>query len=61
MWPIENQGKLTQGRGLTESVQTIHIKSIHKCSAVQEAMVKLTNGKRMCFTGQSILGGFVQI
>ena len=61
MWPIENQGKLTQGRGITESVRTIHIYSIHQCSAVKEAMVKLTNVKHMCLTGQSILGGFAQI
>ena len=47
MWPVENQGKLTQGRGITESVRTIHINSIHQCSAVKEVMVKLRNVKRM--------------
>jgi len=40
---IKSKAGLTHGRGLTDSVRMIWVRSLHKCTEVYSAVNKLTN------------------
>ena len=40
---IKSKGGLTHGRGLTDSVRIIWVRSLHKCTAVYSALNQLTD------------------
>ena len=45
MRSLKSRGGLTRGRGITESVRTQWINSMHRCASVHNAMINLTNSK----------------
>ena len=42
MKSLKNRGGLTRGRGMTDSVRTLWIYSMHRCAAVHNAMTSIT-------------------
>ena len=45
MRTIKNRGGLTRGRGFAEAVRLLWVHTMHKCSAVHDAMSEITDSQ----------------